>query len=1175
MANRISRSLMCAALLLSVCSAFSFAATDARGLLSSLATSVNQNIVILDGSIKATPEVDHWQISLNDSIVFTSTTSASKSETQIRVALALRPGDNLICLESAVSAADADNPIHRWSRHVFRETDKKAEQFALLVQGEVSSPTDATHLQEFRSALVHTGLDPSHIMLAQSASDIDKELATLGNKTNVNDQVLIYYSGHGRLSKANTEPLLVFPPSDAQFNVVRASDLLHESADLPSTSVVLDIAYPSLRSPVEQSGQGSDRVPITASSQSAPWLQSLSSQSKVELAYTNPSNPGSGSLTGGFTADLIAELAAPTSEPAPCRRFADIIQAVATANTHKQAGTRPVYFTQNPASTSFCFSKTTEGQQIISFELTQVKADPSFILADVRAKIPAGANASWADVIVDGVLVTHRPVLPPFGDGEAAAFAARIPVDPGRHLVEIKAGRGNNSALVASEVVEVPGNISLESRSSSKLRASIEAGASENVTSDPSVNVGFVVGDLDGNSVQYEIRNNGVSILRDVIHNTPTLQRVEVVRNVPLGIGANSIVVEVKHADQFSATTNVVLRRPAQPVRAVLIGVDAPAGLPALIGASADARTMKDLVLRYTEAGPSEVTLLTGAAATRQAITSAIANSTNSHPADPFSAPDGGDETLLLYFAGYGASIKNADTLQVTRCILPADFDVKQPEKSCLSTTEIDDLLDSSPRAVVIFDTSYDGLSGKQNVKFGDGGNVFSRTYNDFFTGDATWRLSAGTDRSDRVFLVASGTNSPALEFGSLGHGLFTSALVKSIADQLVSSSSTVKTAPSVSLFDAYNRARLETLSRSNNLQDPVMKGVLSTQFQFAGKSPLDLKREASAISRAIHGDVVSMRSVNPLQLRRATKLYTKVLSVNQVDVEALQGQARLLLYQSNLSTAAQLIDAGIASQPTPQDPRDDSEWLLIRSELKMRQGDLDGAIVDCQRALQEYPSSLRSKAQLGMLYASTLQYEKSFQVFQGILDNYPTASSDHTFTEEEWGELVLLSYLSLRRTGNRADANLVLRSYSESYAGYNALKHVVSNFVFRKLYPHQTHLVSIGDVTVQSPWSHVVSEFMLDPKRHEAELRSFWNVTTVYDPKNEKQFNCMLHFYLGMARLVGKSPAEARQEFQVALDTGQSEYAEYWMARAEVLHLSQQSKRRAGRTMLDQVASR
>ena len=168
------------------------------------------------------------------------------------------------------------------------------------------------------------------------------------------------------------------------------------------------------------------------------------------------------------------------------------------------------------------------------------------------------------------------------------------------------------------------------------------------------------------------------------------------------------------------------------------------------------------------------------------------------------------------------------------------------------------------------------------------------------------------------------------------------------------------------------------------------MKGVLSTQFQFAGKSPLDLKREASAISRAIHADVVSMRSVNPLQLRRATKLYTKVLSVNEVDVEARQGQARLLLYQDNLSTAAQLIDAGIASQPIPQDPRDDSEWLLIRSELKMRQGDLDGAIADCQSAAQEYPwGSLRSSAQLGMLYASTLQYEKSFHVFQGILDNF------------------------------------------------------------------------------------------------------------------------------------------------------------------------------------------
>ena len=141
---------------------------------------------------------------------------------------------------------------------MFRETDKQVEQFALLVR-EVSGPTDATHLKFRSAAWFHTGLDPSHIAYG---GDIENELATLGNKTNVNDQVLIYYSGHGRLSKANTEPLLIFPPSEAQFNIVRASDLIHESADLPSTSVVLDIAYPSSRSPIEQSGQASDRVPI-------------------------------------------------------------------------------------------------------------------------------------------------------------------------------------------------------------------------------------------------------------------------------------------------------------------------------------------------------------------------------------------------------------------------------------------------------------------------------------------------------------------------------------------------------------------------------------------------------------------------------------------------------------------------------------------------------------------------------------------------------------------------------------------------------------------------------------------------------------------------------------------------------------------------------------------------
>lgn len=1147
--------------------------TDPGGLLSKLPSTAHQNVLILDGQLKRMKGITHWRISLNDSIVFTSEKSASNSEIKLRVALVLRPGDNLITIDGVEADAASSSPTRRWSTHVFRESEKKAEQFALLVQGDIINPTDASHLPEFRSALVGAGIDPSHIMTALSASDVEKDLSSLGSKTDINDQVLIYYSGIGQLSKANTEPLLVFPRGETQFNTVRASDLIHQSADLPSTSVLLDMAYAPPQSGIDQP---SDRVPVAASSQSAPWLQSLSSLSNVELAYTSPYGAGTGGPIGGFTADLIAELATPTTEPLPCRTFADVVQA-ATTGARKQVAARTVYFTQNPTSSSFCFSKPMGESQLISAELSQVKADPAFTVANLHIKIPGSMNATWADVIVDGVPVRHRAVPPTPGGNQSAGLIQRVPLDPGKHLVEIKAGRGNSVAHLGSEVVTVPGSISLQSHGSSRLRASmLEPIGLDNVTSDSSVSVSFVVGDLDGNPVEYEMRNNGVCIHRDIVHRISLLQRVEVVRSVPLAIGANSIVVEVKHADRFSAATSTIVRRPAQPVRAVIVGVDAPKGLPPLNGAVADARLIRDVVSRYTEALPNQIILLTGLSATREAITTAIANSTNSHPTDPATDPEGSDETLLVYFAGYGRSVKDPDTSQVTRCILPADFDPNQPEKTCLPTTEIDNLLDSSPKAVVIVDTSYDGLSGQQKVAFGGAGNVTSRTAMDFFAGDTTWRLSAGTDRPDRVFLVASGTNSPALEFGILGHGLFTLALVDSITNQLVSSSNRVTTATTVSLFDVYNRARVATLSKSNNQQDPVMKGVLSTQFQFAAKSPLDLKREAKALSRAVRDDIVSMRSVNPVQIKRGRNLYSKILSVSENDVEALQGQARLLLYQGELSTAAQLIDKSMASAPTPPDPKDDAEWLSIRSELKMRKGDLQGAIDDCKQSLERNPDSLRSSAQLGMLYAATLQYDKSFQVLQGVLDKYPSVVSEHTFTEEEWGELVLLAYLGLRRSGSSGDATLLLRSYSESYAGFNALKHLFSDsFVFRKLLPRENHLVSTGDVSVQSPWSHVVSQFMLSPKKHEWDLRSFWGSTAGYDPKNEKQFNCMLHFYLGMERLLEKSTDEAKREFEAAVETGQSEYAEYWMSRSEAQLLDKRSNRDEVSTTFDQVASR
>src|SRR5207249_7217085 len=131
------------------------------------------------------------------------------------------------------------------------------------------------------------------------------------------------------------------------------------------------------------------------------------------------------------------------------------------------------------------------------------------------------------------------------------------------------------------------------------------------------------------------------------------------------------------------------------------------------------------------------------------------------------------EETLILYFGGYGATIPAVAGGEV-RCVLPFDADSEDLKNTCISTTELDQLLDSWQRVLVIFDTSYDGTSGFRRAPDETDASLFSRTLIDYFARDPGWRLSSGTDRDNRVFLVASGTNTPSYESAVLRHGVFT-----------------------------------------------------------------------------------------------------------------------------------------------------------------------------------------------------------------------------------------------------------------------------------------------------------------------------------------------------------------------------------------------------------------
>src|SRR5205823_4407321 len=129
--------------------------------------------------------------------------------------------------------------------------------------------------------------------------------------------------------------------------------------------------------------------------------------------------------------------------------------------------------------------------------------------------------------------------------------------------------------------------------------------------------------------------------------------------------------------------------------------------------------------------------------------------------------------------------------------------------------------------------------------------------------------------------------------------------------------------------------------------------------------------------------------------------------------------------------------------------------------------------------------------------------------------------AGNETFTDEEWGQVVLHTYISLRRTGwDKGLASYLLRSYSDSYAGLNKLRLIYNNPVFRTIRPWRSRLVTLGDVGVQAPWSHVVAQYLLREggKREQTSLVAFGRNAEPYDPRDPDSFQCLLHFYRGMA---------------------------------------------------------
>lgn len=1150
----LSSSVLCLTLAAAAhfCGPSSSSLTDGPSLiLQSLKPIVYDRSIIIDGVLQHSEDIDEWNVVVNDSVVFTVKGAQKGENIPIRVALGLRYGNNTVALYGLQKVAgNAMVTNKRWSTQVFVQSEQNPSRYAILVGDRSNTQVDAD-VSALRAQLIKSGIPSQNIKSASSREDIDNDIEWLRQQASSRDQILVYFRGDGIVSTSDGEPILrVNTRTETRDGWIPTNQLIRETGGLPPTSFVLDVGFQDkLRNPYIDESSENQPSPNRAipEHRDLPWLHFLP-RKETEIAVTNPFGPGP---SGELTKLILFRISAALNDG--CITLAEAIQAASTDRNSRPGSTPPVYFTTAGLHSSFCLSEPTTSPDALQVSVSRFPDPDQFMFtASVSATIPPAYSYSWRDIVVDGVIVRHTPntELP-----RVNKLMELVPMTEGKHIVELRLGTGSK-AIAAGRVTFIVPSIPVAVMSESNdLRAKILRPTTPNsITSSGVVTIGFMVADMKADSVRYELRNNGVVIVRGIAGGRQAGEHVEILRRVPVSVGENNIVVEVRDGNEAKFSRSLVIRRLEQPIRAVIVGVDAISGLAHLGGVQTDVEAMKQLLLNYSDLKPSDLVTISGTEATWNAVRDAIQNSHLSHSNDPM-VQGAGDETFFLYFSGYGTTLTDDKKKPISRCILTADFDPNAEAKKCISTTDLDGMLDSWNSSIIVFDTSYDGLSGFSGP--GPLKELLSRTYGDYLSPNLEWRTAAGTDRTDRVFLVASKTNTAALESSNPPGGLFTSSLVETVQERLPLTPSDPPS--SLQLFDAFISARNKTIVKSGKAQIPLMKGALASPFYFKPRNIADLVAEAQAIDLGVLDDIQSLRRVDPNEIIKARTLYDTILAIRPDNFEALQGKVRLLIYQGEFDAADKLLLSNLDITKVAENAVQSSAWYFLRSILKMKRGDIQGALTDCESSLLANPKSVTATSLMAALQLAVGQYTKSAAIVEDLLNR--TEVTGNPLTDDEWAHIVLIGYIAMRRSDRSADSSAWLKRYFGPFPAKSSFQGDVGHAVY--WIPKSLFASSAPSpvISVQSPWFQKAAEFLLEPQADVTDLESFAEKNRALDPKNPQVTEFMIHFYKGMKFSFENSPDLARNELRLAIDSGEKQFVEYWIANGEFARISSQPR--------------
>jgi tetratricopeptide (TPR) repeat protein len=898
----------------------------------------------------------------------------------------------------------------------------------------------------------------------------------------------------------------------------------------------------------------------------ATWLRPLETQPSLDFLmasqFFQPAFVDS-SGQGLLTRELLQNIRNFTKEPSNrCPGLADVWKSLQSSDVLRDVGQQPFFFSTSGAKPAFCFAP---GSTATLNLHSKVDSNGQ---STIIGHLPMSVAAAQLKVTVNQILVLQRPLTS--DELTSKDFTIQIPAPLGRNICQVVVQIAGQPLFADSLELNYWQRISAFNSLKSAHRPVItiqqpaiydegQDDATVDVQADPTVDIQCVVHLKDEKDAVFEVRNNGVPLVRKLYVQRHATSNFQSDQRIVLMSGDNNIEVEVNSGGVISNKRLVLRHRTTQHIVAVLIGIgkyEDPA-IPELSFPVSDVSSVRRLLLSYSEISPADIIELQGAAATKAAILDMLSGSALEaairQQGSTLSLPD---TTVIVYYSGYGVTLTGADSL--TRCLVPYDAKSKGLTESCISTTYVDQILDKAvwPNTMLIMDTSYDGPAGLVNSPKD---RLFTRTLTNYRSSETGWRLLSGVS-DGRQFLVAGGTNEPALESSRLQHGALTYGLLNAF------SAFSQNTQLEFSLPNLYERIGQTVASSTDDLENPVLKGTLSSPMEFRFVSLDDLRDKWRRKLTKAKRDSVSMLRIDLSDLNDSKNAFDKADELFPNERAITNGKALISKYLGALNCKKDSVDecehyaksiallSKALDDPTMHSSLSQYQGLdLYESELDLaivyfEMGKFQDAIVHAKNAISANPKfSLRARFTDAKALLAAGHAKEAATALDDVLGMDPAFGPPAQLSAEEWGKAVVWRAILLRADGKDIEEKLLLEKYARGDTKTASLFTALGSPFAWGLRGLKGNLGNPA-ANMPSVWSNEIANYLLGKRGNGDELENF-----IKDPRRDTTaIECEAQYYIGIYKTWNQK-SDANENFRTSAGTKLTDHVEYWLAKLQI----------------------